>query len=117
MNASERGINIQEGPKGARTIKSTVVKTEGQDGFWISTIKAPGSKNRYETLVFPVPSGVDVISSESGEPQFSKGVLLRETQDPSIAAHNRTDLSQGFARTNHERAVRKTRTALTSSHR
>lgn len=114
MNA-ERGISVQEGPKIGRTIASTVVRAEGDVGYWVNTIRLSGRyPDLYETLVFPVPTAVELLQDPERKPHFEGNLVLHETRDIPLVRYNQTNITKvDFALRNHRRAISAARKVLT----
>lgn len=89
---TEHGVIVKRGPVTERHIASTFVKEEGDGGIWISTIRLKKGAGRertiYETLTFPVPSGIELVKDDTGESDFTERFDLYESGPDNRAPYN-----------------------------
>lgn len=105
--SAEHKIVIQEGPTSRAQVASTFIRAEGDGGYWVSTVPLYLSYNtKFETIVFPVPSDVELVLDEDG-PDFTKSFRLVQEYGSPINSYSLTNMnSMREALRNHQEAVK-----------
>lgn len=107
-------VKVEQGPdEGENHIGSIVVRAPSKS-FWVSTVDLGRLPRRYETLVFPIPNGVELVTNSEGKPEFSQDFDLyegRSGDQPGIS--NTTNIPNSWtAHDIHRNAVSKLAHAL-----